>query len=357
MRLIRYTWKFVKETQKRMHTGRNYSVVEVLLWTRRDIITLLLIATIPTVIYHFFKWQWLLLPWLPIALLGTAVAFVVGFKNNASYDRLWEARRIWGAIVNHSRSWGIMVKDYVTHDHVINKDEKMDVKQLHVQLYNRHLAWLTALRYQLRQPKTWEAIYKPHNAEYKNKWFKVDEHEFKMEDALNPYLSDVELNKVVKALNPAAQILSLQSARLRQLKQEGYIEGFRHMELEKILVELYNQQGASERIKNFPYPRQFATLNLWFIKIFVLLLPFGMLPEFQKLGEHMIWLSIPFSALAGWIFTTLEKIGETSENPFEGSANDVPITALCRNIEIDLMEMLDIQHSLKPLQPQNNILT
>jgi putative membrane protein len=128
------------------------------------------------------------------------------------------------------------------------------------------------------------------------------------------------------------------------------------MELEKILGELYNLQGASERIKNFPYPRQYATLNLWFIKIFVLLVPMGMLNEFEKMGECLVWLSIPFSALSGWIFTTLEKIGESSENPFEGSANDVPITAISRNIQIDMLDMLDETHDIKPVALQNNIL-
>jgi putative membrane protein len=71
----------------------------------------------------------------------------------------------------------------------------------------------------------------------------------------------------------------------------------------------------------------------------------------------MIWLTIPFAALSGWIFTTLEKIGESSENPFEGSANDVPITQMSRNIEIDMLEMLQVPHQLEPLKPSNFILT
>jgi putative membrane protein len=129
------------------------------------------------------------------------------------------------------------------------------------------------------------------------------------------------------------------------------------MELEKMLIDFYAQQGGSERIKNFPYPRQYATLNLWFVKIFVLLIPLGMLQEFGKLGNNMIWLTIPFAALSGWIFTTLEKIGESSENPFEGSANDVPITQMSRNIEIDMLEMLQVSHQLEPLKPSNFILT
>ena len=124
-----------------------------------------------------------------------------------------------------------------------------------------------------------------------------------------------------------------------------------------MLAELLAQQGASERIKNFPYPRQYATLNLWFVKIFVVLIPLGMLQEFEKLGGNLVWLSIPFSALAGWIFTTMEKIGESSESPFEGSANDVPITAMSRGIEIDLRQMLGETEVPATIQPEHNILT
>jgi putative membrane protein len=339
-----------------MHIGKGYSFKEVILWTRRDILTLLIINSIPTFLFYYFKWQWLLLPWLPIALLGTAVAFVSGFKNNASYDRLWEARKIWGAITNFSRTWGIMVKDYVTTQHAKQPVSEVELNKIHLQLYNRHIAWLTALRYQLRENKTWEAINLPHNKEYRNRWFRVEEQDNKIGDAIMPYLSQRDYDIVMSKSNKATQIIALQSEYLRGLLQEGLIEDFRHMELEKVLMELYNQQGASERIKNFPYPRQYASLNNWFIKIFVALIPFGMLQEFVRLGDDYVWMTIPFSALSGWIFTTLERIGETSENPFEGSANDVPITTISRNIEIDLLEMLHIDHQLKPLQAQNNIL-
>jgi ion channel-forming bestrophin family protein len=339
-----------------MHAGNHYSVKEVITWTRRDIYKLLFLAAIPTVLYQVFNLKWMVLPWLPIALIGTAVAFVVGFKNNASYDRLWEARRIWGSIVNYSRSWAILARDYISNSHATNKTSAEELKAFHLTLYKRHFAWLTALRYQLREAKQWEAVYKVHNLEYKNKWLKVEEHESKMADALRPYLSEADYNIVMSKSNKAAQILALQSAHLQRLHQSGFIDDFRHMELEKMMVELFNQQGACERIKNFPYPRQYATLNLWYIKIFVVLLPFGMLNEFEKMGDNFVWLTIPFAALAGWIFTTMEKIGESSENPFEGSPNDVPITTISRNIEIDMMDILGVAHSLQPVKPQHNIM-
>jgi len=184
----------------------------------------------------------------------------------------------------------------------------------------------------------------------------VHEHQHDMKHDLVQYLDANEIENILAKTNKATHIIAMQSGLLKELLQKGLIEDFRHMEMQKMLVEFYNQQGVSERIKNFPYPRQYATLNLYFIKIFVLLIPLGMLQEFDKLGGHMIWLSIPFSALSSWIFTTMEKIGESTESPFEGSANDVPITSISRSIEIDLREMFNMDNIPAPLKSENNIL-
>ena len=132
--------------------------------------------------------------------------------------------------------------------------------------------------------------------------------------------------------------------------------------MQNLLQELYTLQGKSERIKNFPYPRQFASLNFYFVWIFLLLIPFGIMHEFHQIGtklatdyffigKHFVWLSIPFSIVVSWVFHTMELIGDTSENPFEGLFNDVPITALTRAIEIDMLEMLDEENVPDPLKP------
>lgn len=339
-----------------MHTGKNFSFKEVAFWTRRDIFYLLVISAIPTCAYFFLEWKWLAIPWLPIALLGTAVAFAIGFRNNASYDRMWEARKAWGSIVNSSRAWGLMVNDFISNRHATEKLSEEELRKIKLGFIHRHFAWLTALRYQLREPRAWEAIYKRHNQEYKNKWFTVEEHELNGMEELAKCLPETEMKIIAGKSNRAAHILALQSTELKKLQEKGLIEDFRHMEMEKILVEFLNQQGASERIKNFPYPRQYATLNLYFIRIFVALVPLGMLQEFDKLGGNLVWLSIPFSVLSTWIFTTMEKIGESTESPFEGSANDVPITAISRGIEIDLKEMFGDAPVPAPIKPGNNIL-
>lgn len=100
-----------------------------------------------------------------------------------------------------------------------------------------------------------------------------------------------------------------------------------------------------------------------FVRMFCLLLPFGMLREFDKLNDgitgwmngHMTWLLIPFSVIISWMYTSLVQVGESTENPFEGSANDVPISQICREIEIDLREMLGETELPLPIKPQNDI--
>ncbi|HVF97901.1 MAG TPA: bestrophin family ion channel [Flavisolibacter sp.] len=327
-----------------MHAGTHYKVSEFLYWTRREIYVLMLLAAVPTLLYQTFDLHWLAIPWVPIALIGTATAFIIGFKNTQTYNRLWEARQIWGAIVNASRAWGIMVKDFVQAD--------IDV---HQQLIYRHCAWLTALRHQLRKPQTWENSTKLHNVEYR-RLYTVPEWATTLEEELKNYLPAEELQYILAKKNRATQLISLQSKQLTALKRAGCINPLEYVEMEKRLADLYDQQGKCERIKNFPYPRQFASITLFFVWLFVGMLPFGMLNEFQKLGEHFTWLTIPFSVIVSWVFVAMDKVSEATENPFEGGANDIPMAALSRAIEIDLRDMLDEQAIPAPLTPVNNIL-
>ena len=342
-----------------MHAGKRFTTLQALRWTRGDIATFTLISSIPVLLYEVLDWKWLTIPWLPIALVGTAVAFITGFKNNASYDRLWEARKIWGAIVNTSRSWAMLAIDFVNNDHAIEKRTPAELREIHKRLIHRHVAWLTALRYQLRQPKVWENLATDKSSqEFRDKYYFVPEVKNRLEDDITPYLSTEEKKYVLSKRSKPTHILKLQSKDLKELRQKGYIENFRHMELEKILVDLFTHQGKSERIKNFPYPRQYTTINTIFIWIFILLIPFGMMHEFEKMGsELLVWLTIPFTVIAAWVFHTMDRIGTSSESPFEGGANDIPITALSRTIEIDIREMLDETDLPTPIQPMNNILS
>ena len=102
----------------------------------------------------------------------------------------------------------------------------------------------------------------------------------------------------------------------------------------------YALQGKNERIKKFPLPRQYSNMSRIFVFILIALLPFSMVPALHEVGEWAFWISIPTTALVGWVYLMMESIGEYSENPFQGMANDIPMLSLCRIIEIDLREML-----------------
>jgi putative membrane protein len=327
-----------------MHAGQRYSIKEFILWTRRDIYILIALALIPTTLYHLFGMEWLAIPWVPVAMVGTAAAFIIGFRNTQTYNRLWEARQLWGSIVNASRTWGIMTRDFIRHDDAAHKE-----------LIYRHCAWLTALRFQLRQPQVWENTNRPNNKEYRQ-LYSIPEWETNLDEVLAAYLTKEELHYVLGKKNRAAQLIAMQSKHLAEIKAKGQLGDFEYVELEKCLADFYEQQGKCERIKNFPYPRQFSSINYFFVWLFSIMLPFGLLNEFQKLGEHFVWLTIPFSVIVSWVFTAMEQVGQATENPFEGGANDVPMAALARNIEIDLRDMLDEKDLPPPLTPVNKIL-
>src|SRR5687767_11658656 len=99
-----------------MYTAKRYRLRDLLVWTQRETIVLNAIALLPPLLSLGFGWRWLEVPWVPVAMLGTASAFTVGFRNNATYARAWEARQIWGGIVNASRAWGLMVRDLLPAD-------------------------------------------------------------------------------------------------------------------------------------------------------------------------------------------------------------------------------------------------
>ncbi|MBK8053605.1 MAG: hypothetical protein IPK35_10135 [Saprospiraceae bacterium] len=124
----------------------------------------------------------------------------------------------------------------------------------------------------------------------------------------------------------------------------------------KQLAELYNLQGGCERIKTTPLFRQYSLFSRIFVHLFIILLPFALLTEMGKFGEYGIWLVIPFSVLISWVFMTMEQIGETSENPFDNGAADIPISFICRNIEIDILEMLNETNLPPKIEPYNEVL-
>lgn len=334
-----------------MYTSKIFNPLNYILFSAKAILFITLYSTIVVALYVFFDVHWIKLPWVPLTLIGIAVSFYVGFKNNSAYDRTWEARKIWGGIVNSSRSWGLMVKGFVTDEFTEEDISDSKIEEIRKQLIYRHIAWLYRLKRQLRVLKPWE-----HNATVNRKYRKHIETQFPTEDPtieLQKFLTDTELQKTLHSANGCTQLLHIQTEDLRTLKRHGLIDDFRHMEMQKMLTEFFTLQGKCERIKNFPLPRQYASLSVFLIYIFIALLPLALLSAFTdaRLTDNMVWGVIPSTVVVGWVFWMMELIGDYAENPFENLAFDTPMTSLTRTIEIDLREMLNETELPKPIVP------
>ncbi|VXC78800.1 Multidrug transporter [Burkholderia sp. 8Y] len=318
-----------------MHLGRSYRLTEFLFWTRRQIYALLVCGSVPVILYKYASMRWLSVPLTIVVLLGTATSFIVGFKNVQTYNRAEDAQIVWTCIVGVSRRWGQLACAFPNELRVSRE------------LVLRHLAWLTALRYELRSPRIWESMSRRFNLEYR-RHYHVPEWESALGDVLSDYLSSSETACALASRSATAAILSMQSEHLKRLHRAGDLDLSFYLELQRAVGELIALQANAERLKNFPYPRQYATISALFVRFFCLLFPFGLLQEFDKLNDvisgpmhgNMVWLAVPFSVIVSWMYTSLAQVGESTENPFEGSANDVPISTLCATLEGDLRSML-----------------
>src|SRR5688572_4225615 len=173
-----------------MHIGKSYKLPEFLIWTKSNILLLLILGIMPVVLYQLVGLKWLSIPWPVVALLGTATAFIVGFKNTLTYNRSLEAQQIWVSIANNSKTWGTICRDFLN-DAAKSKE-----------LIHRHFAWLTAMRYQMREERVWETTSKKYNAAYR-KFYCIPEKEIPLETELEKYLPVAELSYILKTQNRA----------------------------------------------------------------------------------------------------------------------------------------------------------
>ncbi len=332
-----------------MFIKRNISAGLIFRFAWKNLLFFTFYATAIFSAYYFLEMRYLHLPFQPLSVIGIAVSFYLGFKNNQSYDRFWEGRKIWGGIVNYSRTWANQVLTVVEADHATKQD-----------LIYRQIAWINALRIQLRRPNSFslkenrmvERLHQRHR----------EAHD--VCENLDGLLPAEELDDLEERKNVATHLIKNQGVKLQGLLREEKITEFDKQMLHGLLEEFYNLQGKCERIKNTPFPRQYAYFSTIFTWIFILLLPFGLMDVFEQSSfshkghqhEWMMFLMVPFSVLISWIFSSMDAIGGNSEDPFENRINDVPMTALCRTIEIDLRDMLDEKDLPAKVQPIDNIL-
>ena len=245
-------------------------------------------------------------PFSAIGALGSALAIFLAFRNNSAYDRWWEARKIWGALVNDSRSW---CRQCVAWVRVERGEGAADVLAFRKELVHRHLAFVHGLALHLRKDAG-------------------------LVDAIEGFLPPDEADYYRTVPNVPTALLIRQGVRVAELRAAGVIEHFRHLAMDGMLTRLSDIQGKCERIKNTPLPRQYDQITRAFVVVYGSLLPFG-------LAASVGWAAIPLTVVIAMLFVLLEGSGRVIENPFENTPMDTPMTALSLTIERDLRAALE----------------
>ncbi|HEY4200855.1 MAG TPA: bestrophin family ion channel [Devosiaceae bacterium] len=325
-----------------MHVGRSYRLRDFVFWSRRSILYMTAVSVLAVVMHLVPMLSAFTVPWSIVLVIGTTASFVAGFKNSQVLQRSGEALQTFSGIVATSRMLANICCDF-TQPEVARR------------IVLRHLAWLTALRYFLRKSRPWETMSRPSNREFRRR-YQIQEDSGSLPAELAT-LMGAEGKAAADASHPALALLAEQGHEINMLLQRGDIPSQIFGELSKLYRECQDHQARCERIKNSPYPRQYAIVSAMFVVIFVTLLPFGIVQIVSELAGSgpLIWLTVPFSVLLGWIYLSLDQVGENTSNPFEGNANDVPISQICRDIEIEMRGKLGDKDLPAPLLPVNGI--
>jgi putative membrane protein len=271
-------------------------------------------------LYKLGYLQWAALEQIPLSLFGSAIGVVLAFRNSTSYARWWEARTLWGSIVNNSRSWGRLVTTTMRQK---DKNNSLELTAMKVRLIYYQIAWVHALRQHLR---------------------KLD-----VLSEVAGILPAEEIEEFRGQNNVPVAIQQRQSTLLQEALDAGWIDLAQWHAMNQSLDDLVDAQGGAERIKNTPMPRQYDYLPQLFAQMFCFLLPLVMV-------SSMGWFTPLGSTLVGFIFLSLDKIGRDLEDPFDNNIYDIPLTSITRTIEINLRQMLGESELPQPIVPVNDIL-
>ena len=254
-------------------------------------------------------------PELPVTLFGTVLGLFLGFRTNSAYQRWWEGRVLWGAMINASRSLTRGVLGFIPDDDV----SATAMKRL---IVRRQIAFVHALRCQLRRQDPGPEI----------------------ERLLGPDAAA----EVLTRTNPANALLNGTTRMIADIRREGLIDTIQQAQLEAVMVDIANAQGGMERLKNTPLPAQYRSFPVFFARLMCLLLPFGLV-------ESLEWATPIGSSVAGFMFLAGLQVGDDLVDPFANTVHDVPLSAMCRTIEIDLLQSAGYD-APAPLQPVGNVL-
>ena len=290
---------------------RNFHPLKVIQYVKTEMM-MSAVVSVALFLLHHFGIATLALPFSVAAILGSALAIFIAFRNNTSYGRWWEARTLWGSIINSSRVLARLIITFTdSHAHQPNYDKNRS-ENFKREMILKTIAWAHALRLHLRKQESW--------------------HELKK------YVSEEEFNSLNASQNKTNQLHLLMAKQIYDAMANGTLAGFDSFQLEGQLLALANNQGGCERIKNTPLLRQYDFFTRVFLYVFMLLLPLALVSDFAKMNiDFMI---IPVSFIICFVFAVMNRVGEINENPFENQISDIPMTALCNTIERDLKEML-----------------
>ncbi|MEQ8675295.1 MAG: bestrophin family ion channel [Aggregatilineales bacterium] len=279
-------------------------------------------------LYELANLQQIAIPNLLPAVLGTALAIFLGFRNSAAYTRWGEAAQLWASIANYSRIFARLIITFVeSHNHT-PQYESQQAQAFHREMIYRHLAWVNALRLQLRRQSDW--------------------------DSVAQFLTDEDRQALRSKQNKPTALMLMQGHRIYDGMRNSTLQGFDSFQLEGCLAQLSAYQAQCERIKAIPIPRQYTFFTRLFVWVFIMLIPFSFVQTFANAG--MTWLVIPVTLLLAFVFGIVERTGTVNEEPFENRITDVPMSAYCVDIERDLREMLNETDLPDSLQPQNGYL-
>jgi len=252
-------------------------------------------------------------PSLPLTLFGSALALFLGFRDNSAYQRWWEGRVLWGAMINASRSLSRAARNFMP------GDEARDLKR---SIVLRQIAYVNALRCQLRRQS--------------------------VDGEVLRFLSEGEAEPALARANTANGLLDGTGRRIADAQRNGWIDTIQQTQMEAVLVDIANAQGGMERLKNTPLPNQYRFFPTLFTHLFCILLPIGLV---ESLG-----FATPLgSTVAGLMFLAVLQIGDDLVDPFANTVHDVPLTAMCRTIEIDLLQSIGDQ-APDPVKPDDGVL-
>ena len=278
--------------------------------------------------YYCLNVKFVFIPPAVVAILGTALAIILGFRNSAVYERWWDARDVWAGIASESRTFTRQAMTIV--DPKNYSDELWEVAASAVK---QQLAWVNAMRLQLR------GIADP------DKW---------IED-VGQLLSKSDFEMLLSKGNRATHISMINGNTIKELQAHDSMDIFSYIQMDDTITRLTDLQGRAEKIKNTPLPRPYDYYTLAFLGLFTLLFPFAFVGDFTAVGVP--WGIVPVTVVVSWFFYQLYAFGHALSNPFENFETDVPLDAICREIEIDLMEVISADSIPAPIQAVKGILT